>query len=74
MFYWRSTPHCSTGISPAELHCNIKFRTRFDILKSEVGVRVLRKQDEQKRFFKGNREVEFKVDDVVITKDYMTDN
>lgn len=40
LFYCRSTPHCTTGVSPAELQCKGKFRTRLDFLRSEVAERV----------------------------------
>ena len=31
LFYYRSTPHCTTEKTPAELHLNRRLRTRLDI-------------------------------------------
>ncbi|XP_043476284.1 uncharacterized protein K02A2.6-like [Leptopilina heterotoma] len=74
LFYWRSTPHCSTGVSPAELQCNRKFRNRFDLLKIEVKETVIRSQESQKKFFHGNRAIQFKNNEVVMARDYMAEN
>ena len=41
LFHYRSTPHCTTGVSPAELQLNRKFKTRWDLLKVRVGKKVL---------------------------------
>lgn len=40
LFHYRSTPHCTTGVSPAELQLNRKFKTRWDLLRMRVGERV----------------------------------
>ena len=73
LFHWRSSPHCTTGVSPAELQCNYKFRTKRDLLKLEVGGRVVGKQNEQKHHFSGNINVEFRDGEVVMAKDYSND-
>lgn len=70
LFHYRSSPHCTTGVSPAELQTGRKMRTRWDLLKSEVRDRVMKKQEEQKNHFRGNRVVEFAEREVVMAKDY----
>ena len=70
LFHYRSSPHCTTGVSPAELQINRKLRTRWDLLKLDAKKRVDYKQNDQKKHFSGNREINFNVNDVVMAKDY----
>ena len=65
LFNYRSIPHCTTGISPAELQIGRKFRNRFDLLKLQVKDKVKVQQDNQKKFYHGNRQTEFQINDVV---------
>ncbi|XP_018338824.1 PREDICTED: uncharacterized protein LOC108746506 [Trachymyrmex septentrionalis] len=65
LFYYRSTPHCTTEKTPAELHLNRRLRTRLDIRS-----RVEQKQSDEQRFFRGNRAVIFGINDSVMAKDY----
>ena len=44
LFHYRSSPHCTIEVSPAELQIGQKFRTRWDLLKAEVGETIYRKQ------------------------------
>ena len=69
LFQYRPSPHCTTGVSPAELQINRKFRTRLDLLKIRVGKKVSIRQREQARNFRGNRTIDFKIGDVVMAKD-----
>ena len=45
---YRSTPHCTTGVSPAELFLKRPVRTRLDLLRPTVESKVLQKQADQK--------------------------
>ncbi|KAK7584221.1 hypothetical protein V9T40_005184 [Parthenolecanium corni] len=60
---FRTTVHCTTNKTPAELHVNRKLRTRFDIF-------VNRKLDTQKFYFNGKKEVTAEVGDKVMARDY----
>ncbi|XP_058803953.1 uncharacterized protein K02A2.6-like [Phymastichus coffea] len=73
LFHYRSSPHCTTGVSPAELQMGRKFRTRWDLLKENVGNRVALKQADQQKFFRGNRKVSFD-EEVVMARDYANGN
>ena len=61
LFYYRSTSHCTTEKTPAELHLNRCLRTRLDVIKPNIRNRVEQKQSNQQRFFKGNYTVTFRV-------------
>ena len=45
---YRSTPHSTTGVSPASLFLGREVRTRFDLLKPDINKRVYEKQSQQK--------------------------
>ena len=45
LFNYRLTPQSTTGLSPAELLCGRKLKSRLDLLKPNMGNRM-RKQDE----------------------------
>ena len=49
LFYYRSTPHCTTEKTPAELHLNRRLRTKLDVIKPDVRSRVEQKQSDQLR-------------------------
>ena len=74
LFHYRSSPHCTTGVSPAELQIGQKFRTRWDLLRAEVGETVYRKQLDQKKYFHGGRNATFNKSDIVMAKDYRNNN
>ena len=46
---YRTTPHTTTGTSPAELLFNRRPRTKLDLLRPSVEARVEKKQQDQKR-------------------------
>ena len=50
LMMYRTTPHSTTGISPAELFLNRRPRTRLDVMKPATGDQVFQKQMEQKKF------------------------
>lgn len=60
---FRTTVHCTTNKTPAELHVNRKLRTRFDIF-------VNRKIESQKFFFQGRKDVTAEIGDKVMARDY----
>ncbi|XP_043478167.1 uncharacterized protein K02A2.6-like [Leptopilina heterotoma] len=70
LFHYRSSPHCTTGVSPAELQLGRKLRTRWDLLKTEIRERVIKEQGKQKNYYGGNRKVEFNEQEVLMAKDY----
>ena len=49
LFQYRLTPHSNTGHSPAELLFGRKPRSHLDFLFPEVGVRVRKEQERQKK-------------------------
>ncbi|XP_039291150.1 uncharacterized protein K02A2.6-like [Nilaparvata lugens] len=64
---YRNTPHCTTGVSPAELHVGRRLLTRLDrikpivlaqkVLKSEIPARTCNK-------------INFSIDDIVYVRNY----
>jgi len=74
LFSYRTTPHCTTNVTLAELQVGRKLRTRFDILKPTVEQTVIKNQDRQKHFFRGHRAVTFETDETVMVKDYSKNN
>ncbi|XP_031780280.1 uncharacterized protein K02A2.6-like [Nasonia vitripennis] len=73
LLYYRSTPHSTTGVSPDELQIGKKLRTRLSAISSVACENVERSQERQCRNFKGNRNIEFKKNNVVMAKDYAVD-
>ena len=47
---YRSTPHSTTGVSPAELFLKRSLRTRLDLLRPSLERKVTAKQAEQKQY------------------------
>ncbi|XP_058796648.1 uncharacterized protein K02A2.6-like [Phymastichus coffea] len=74
LFSYRSTPHCTTGCTPAELQLGHKLRTRFDPLKPFDKETVLKKQESQRYYYRGHRNVTFDEADPVMVKDYSKNN
>jgi len=52
LFYYRSTPHCTTEKTPAKLHLNRRFSTKLDVIKSDIRSKVEQKQSDQQRFLR----------------------
>lgn len=74
LFHVRSTPHCTTGVSPAELQMGRKFRSRWDFRTENTRSRVEQKQSYQKRFFHENRITTFDKSEVIMAKYYAHNN
>lgn len=70
--YYRSTPHCTTGCTPAELQIGRKFPTRLDLLRKKVHKNVITSENNQMKNYKGNRKVSFELNDTVAVKNYLT--
>ena len=49
LFHYRSIPHSTTGVTPAELLLGRKLRSQLDVLRPDLGSRVMQRQLEQKR-------------------------
>ena len=49
LFHYRTTPHATTGQSPAEVMLRRQLRTRLGILKPDMGKRVRAHQEQQKK-------------------------
>ena len=50
LMQYRSTPHATTGISPASLFFGLPLRNRLDLLKPDVAAQVCNKQADQKNY------------------------
>lgn len=50
LFQYHTTPHRTTGITPAELLLGRKLRSRLDLLKPNIEQKVAAKQQQQKNF------------------------
>lgn len=82
---YRNTIHLSTGVSPAYIMFNRrKIRCRLDLLNEkrdviyksnkEIAAFVAKQQGKQQENFKGSRQKLFKINDVVMVKDYSRPN
>ena len=49
LFHYRTTPHATTGQSPAEVMLRRQLRTRLGLLMPDIGKRVRAHQEQQKR-------------------------
>ena len=66
-----TTPHCTTGMTPAELMFGRQLRIRFDLLHPELNVEIERKQQQQKKNFDRNvQQREFTIGDYVFVRNY----
>lgn len=72
LFVYRTTPHCTTNCIPAELQTGRRLRTRLSALDGDTRYRVQLNQNKQKLYFKDNRQAVFGENDLVIAKDYST--
>lgn len=80
LFDYRTTAHCTTGESPANLMFGRRIRTRYDTWKptdhiiTENNLDVKRfvsdKQKMQRKNYKGNRVISFKIHQTVMVRDY----
>ncbi|CAI6354211.1 unnamed protein product [Macrosiphum euphorbiae] len=82
MVDYRNTIHCTTGKSPAELHMNRKLNSKFDLIikqfnkepyinnNLDVKTKVELSQNKTKKIFGGKRNVNFKIGDTVLARNY----
>ena len=69
LFVYRSTPHSTTGVSPAELFLKRKLRTRLDLLHPSVATQVAEKQAAQKEYHdQRSRHCQFEPGQTVLVK------
>ena len=71
LFWYRLTPHSTTGVPPAELLLGRIPRSQLDLLKPELSTKVQLKQESQKR----NHDIhtkgrEFQIGDQVFVKEF----
>ncbi len=73
LLMYRTTPHATTGRSPAELFLKRKPKTRFDPLKPDLSRTIKASQDTQKRYHNGPKSSlrEFHVGEVVRVKNVL---
>ena len=73
LFNYRSAPHCTTGLSPAELQIGRKLRTRFDLYFPKVNEKVKNAQEKQVFNKSGQTNVkQFEIGQMVYFKNYTT--
>ena len=71
LFAYRTTPHSSTGVSPAELMYNCRIRTVMDNLRPDLGKKVHQGQEQQKADYdRCAQRRQFQVSDLVYAKNY----
>lgn len=70
LFHYRNTDHCITNISPAQMLFGRSLRSQFDLLRPRVTDRVANKQGNQKQNFPGCRNLEFKINKLVLVRDF----
>lgn len=74
LFYYRNTPHCSTGETPAKLLMGRSLRTKFDLLLPSVSNLVKEKQNKQIKYYNSSKQdIFFKKGDKVWIKDFRKD-
>ena len=74
LFDYRALEHCKTGRSSAYLMYKRERRTRFDLLRPEVGETVVNKRTAQIIGKRGKRNVNFQVGEVVLVYDFSVRN
>lgn len=70
LFSYRTTPHCTTGCTPAELQLGRKLRTRLNVIQPSLRDKVEFKQSRQQEYFRGNRKADFDKGDEVMLRSY----
>ncbi|XP_062542480.1 uncharacterized protein LOC134210451 [Armigeres subalbatus] len=81
---YRNAEHCVTRMSPARMMMGRELRTSLDLMfprswrktlvEQEARQAILNQQQSQVKNYKGNRDIEFEVDDKVIVRDYTNPN
>ena len=71
LFHYRTTPHSTTGVTPAELLMGRPLRTHIDLVKPSIDSRVREKQSDQKRNHdKRVKQRTFEVNDPVFVRNF----
>ena len=71
LFHYRTTPHSTTGVTPAELLMGRPLRTHIDLVKPSIASRVHAKQSDQKRNHdKRAKQRTFEVNDLVFVRNF----
>ena len=71
LFSYRTTPNSTTGQTPAELFLNRRVRTRLDLIRPDLGLKVFNKQSNQKtRHDKSSSEREFALGEQVLVQNF----
>ena len=71
LFQYRTTPHSTTGVSPAELLLTRKLRNHLDLLRPDLATKVLQKQSCQKDAYDRHAKYcEIHENDKVLVKDF----
>lgn len=72
---YRTTPHTTTGVTPAELLMNRKLRTKLDFVKPEIRERVENRQKKFKHYHDSHAKGRtFREGDAVIVKVFQVDS
>ena len=75
LFHYRTTPHATTGISPAELLMGRPLRTHLDLLRPNIATRVHMSQASQKlNYDRKSRSRSFSVEDSVFARQSNNDS
>lgn len=71
LFSYRSTVHCTTGCTPADLHLGRPMRSKWDLLRPNLRNKVLQQQMRQVHHAPGSTTRVFGVGEPVMAKDVM---
>ena len=73
LLYYRSTPHATTGSSPAKLFLQRELRTRLSLVTPDIGSRLASQQDKMKsNHNKFAKYREIAVGDSVLARDHLS--
>ena len=73
LFHYRTTPHSTTGVTPAQLLLGRKPRTHLDLMHPDIATDVQTKQDKQiEDRNKGTKKRELEINDRVYVRDLPT--
>ena len=72
LFTYRSTPHSTTGVSPAELFLKRQLRTRLDLLRPSLERKVAATQAKQKSYHDAHSKTrEFEIGQAVLVRNLL---
>ena len=75
LFHYRTTPHVTTGISPAELLMGRPLHTHLDLLRPNIAISVHMSQDSQKlNYDRKSRSRSFSAEDSVFARQSNNDS